>query len=642
MQSAHSKPFGAQSPEQIAKDYGGNKQKIAQAMQLGIVDPTVGTLAGMFIDRMAAGAMQSQAPQGTVASQVFNPQTPPAQAPGGTGAGGLPPVPSAAPAPAPQPPMPPQSPQNMQPMGPSMADGGEVGFAGGGRMRSLLPFPEAGLPEGAGFADGGLAALPVPDDMFNSSVGDSDVQQYAPGGIVAFKQGGPLGPWFEEQATEAIPGIRVTSRERSAAHNAQVGGNPHSYHLTNNARDFVPPKDMSMGSLYKRLADLYGVGYDVINEGDHVHVEPGGRRRAPARMVSDPTPAAPASPTPVGLAASELPNEDTAAMYDMLATNTKEREAEKRNRRMAGWAALGQQGLAMLMPQGMAGGGEVPGFAAGTPDPYSPENLQRVQANLGALAPQQHKFSDMLSTDVMHRLDPEELKKDRKQAANQALMNFGLALMASKNPNFLGAVGEAGMPAAAGLKADLNDLKKEAHSAIVEGAQLENYSNKEANEKANRAISVVQSQVSNKHAADTLAEEIRGHTLNAEVEREKMRAEERISTARNAASITAARIGSDTKMDKGLEGLINTYYKQGYNEQVGKLRAKGIPENKIDSMIDKDALRNTAYHIAMPEWQQYSIRTPGIDPVWDPTKRTGAPRPALSPDGFNPNEYVVH
>ena len=55
------KPFTMQSPEQIAKDYAGNKQKIAEAMQMGIVDPTAGTLAGMFIDRMRSAAHGSSA-----------------------------------------------------------------------------------------------------------------------------------------------------------------------------------------------------------------------------------------------------------------------------------------------------------------------------------------------------------------------------------------------------------------------------------------------------------------------------------------------------------------------------------------------------------------------------------------------------
>ena len=43
------KPFSLQSPESIAKEYGGDKRKIAQAIQLGIVDPTAGVVAGMFM-----------------------------------------------------------------------------------------------------------------------------------------------------------------------------------------------------------------------------------------------------------------------------------------------------------------------------------------------------------------------------------------------------------------------------------------------------------------------------------------------------------------------------------------------------------------------------------------------------------------
>lgn len=230
------KPFSIQSPEDIAKEYAGNKQKIAQAMQMGIVDPTAGVLAGMFIDRMRSAQMQEGMPQTTVAQQVMG-GVPPAPAPplpaGGLGATSL----------------------GTPPMAPPM------GMA--------PPMPEA---PSMGMADGGLAMLPVPDAMFD----EPDNGGYAGGGIVAFSDGGSaLGPWFEEQAAAAIPGIVVTSRQRSAAKNKEVGGTPDSYHLTDNARDFVPPKGMDMGSLASKLKSLYGAGFDVINEGDHVHVEPG-------------------------------------------------------------------------------------------------------------------------------------------------------------------------------------------------------------------------------------------------------------------------------------------------------------------------------------------------------------------------------
>jgi hypothetical protein len=142
------KPFSLQAPEDIAKEYGGNKQKIAQAMQTGLVDPTAGTLAGMFIDRMRSAQMQEGAQQPSVAQQVFAPPAPPAPPMGG---------------------MPPGAP----PMGAPPAP------------------PMGGMPPGAppmGMADGGLAALPVPESMFDEPMDGG----YANGGIVSFADAGEV------------------------------------------------------------------------------------------------------------------------------------------------------------------------------------------------------------------------------------------------------------------------------------------------------------------------------------------------------------------------------------------------------------------------------------------------------------------
>jgi hypothetical protein len=155
------KPFSLQSPEVIAKEYGGNKQKIAQAMQMGLVDPTAGTLAGMFIDRMRGAQSQEAANPPTVAQQVFAPPAPPA--PMGGAPMGAPPAPPMGAAP-PAPPMgaPPAPPMGAPPMG--------------------------GMPPGAppmGMADGGLAALPISEGMFDEPMDG----EYAGGGIVAFAAG---------------------------------------------------------------------------------------------------------------------------------------------------------------------------------------------------------------------------------------------------------------------------------------------------------------------------------------------------------------------------------------------------------------------------------------------------------------------
>jgi hypothetical protein len=65
------KPFSMQAPEDVAKEYGGNKQSIAKAAQMGLLDPTTAVMAGMFIDRMRDAQAQEQVPQQTIAEQTF-------------------------------------------------------------------------------------------------------------------------------------------------------------------------------------------------------------------------------------------------------------------------------------------------------------------------------------------------------------------------------------------------------------------------------------------------------------------------------------------------------------------------------------------------------------------------------------------
>ena len=64
-------PYELQSPKDIAMEYGGNKQKIAQAAQMGLIDPTSAVMAGMFIDKMRMAQQEEMAPQTTVAQDVM-------------------------------------------------------------------------------------------------------------------------------------------------------------------------------------------------------------------------------------------------------------------------------------------------------------------------------------------------------------------------------------------------------------------------------------------------------------------------------------------------------------------------------------------------------------------------------------------
>lgn len=76
-----------------------------------------------------------------------------------------------------------------------------------------------------------------------------------------------------------LSGETITSTFRTPAKNRAVGGVPNSYHTRMDAqgrplaRDSVPPKGMSMAAYAAQLRRL-NPNMQVINEGDHVHMEP--------------------------------------------------------------------------------------------------------------------------------------------------------------------------------------------------------------------------------------------------------------------------------------------------------------------------------------------------------------------------------
>jgi len=136
--------FKITSPQDIAMEYGGNKQKIATAAKNGIISATDAVLAGMFIDRTRNAATEEGQSQ-TVADEVFAPQQSNVGAAPAAGQG----VPSTQPTPAP----------------------------------GVAPTPQlAQAPMPQGMAMGGMTSLNVPSAMYD----------YAPGGLVAFAAGDPV------------------------------------------------------------------------------------------------------------------------------------------------------------------------------------------------------------------------------------------------------------------------------------------------------------------------------------------------------------------------------------------------------------------------------------------------------------------
>ena len=150
------KPMSLTSPEVVAREYGGNKKKIAEAARIGLLDPTLAVMAGMFIDKMRSAATAEQAQNTTVAQDIL-------------GLGGA----SAA-----QMAMAPQG-QPMQPQG--------------------QPMPQQAAPEQPPMtaAGGGILNLPA-----------GNVGNYAGGGIVAFDDGGEVPGYAGDKGSLIDPEFR--------------------------------------------------------------------------------------------------------------------------------------------------------------------------------------------------------------------------------------------------------------------------------------------------------------------------------------------------------------------------------------------------------------------------------------------------
>lgn len=193
------KPMSLTTPESIAREYGGNKKKIAEAARMGLLDPTAAVMAGMFIDKMRAAATAEQAQNTTVAQDILG---------GGLGALPTPPQQQTPPMPAQaamqaqqaQPQAAPVRPELMQGVAALPADNiGE--YAGGG----IVAFADRGLVEDEDFI-GRIAERGVPpDDQFpygyrEEDFGPQDRRQI---------RSNPFAPPFSMRAT--------TPRERLAA-----------------------------------------------------------------------------------------------------------------------------------------------------------------------------------------------------------------------------------------------------------------------------------------------------------------------------------------------------------------------------------------------------------------------------------------
>ncbi len=430
------KPYRLQAPEDIAKEYGGNKQRIAEAMQMGLVDPTAGVLAGMFIDRMRSAQVAEMAPQPTVAQQVMGgaPQAPVPPSSGGLGMT--------------QPAQPSMAPDMAPPMEAPMPEEAPMGMAAGG------------LYEAPYMKSGGLSELPIPDTMFDEDRNGG----YASGGIIAFAGGTPgaYGQFIEETALSVLPGLQITSAKRDPARNAQVGGVKGSYHLTGDARDFRPPPGMTQSELLTKLKSVFGDQYDVIpSKGSSVHVEPGPKAGARATIPQRKTDTAQGVTSSLGdiydvISQRFAPSEEEQQATEALRARAKELasdEYQNKERKDSLWETLATIGFNMassksprlLQAVGEAASAALPGARADKKERKQlKDRALNLMVELGAKDRKDAMDKFRMATDVLQTTIAQE-----QFGAKMALSERELALATRKL--------EAELKALANKPEDIND-----------------------------------------------------------------------------------------------------------------------------------------------------------------------------------------
>ena len=518
------KPFSMQSPEAIAKEYSGNKQKIAQAMQMGIVDPTAGTLAGMFIDRMRAAQAQEQGPPQTVAQQVFSPpqpQMPQGAPPPGAGAppmGGMPPAP-------PMGGMPPMGPP---PGGPPPGPPPGAGAPPMGGMPPMGPPPGAGAPPMAppmGLAGGGLAELPIPDAMFDDG-------GYANGGIIAFNPGGPVEDQSYSQdnpyASMRNPNLReAISMFPGSGDNGELldpEGNflqrfGHHLFIGGTPEEKAAAAQKARDSLRKTGRSAVS---DVVSASG---VIPGsGMRSTPAvpsveRMEAKSSPAGPTFKQvgPASARTSEsildlrekgarLPNEGERYIAENGNVYTQRKPVTPAPTTMIGKTPE-RRAMDASVKAKAAEPAPAPAAAA---KPTSELDAALAQKSLleTLAGPLDKTSTNQLNAHLKEVLSPAYQDKQKKDDMWMTLAQIGFGMAGTQSPYFLQALGQAGAAALPGMINAKKERKAEYNMARKSMADLEGASNRDKQNLAAAAVNMAQVSTKNKLDRDQLDAQI--------------------------------------------------------------------------------------------------------------------------------------
>ena len=455
------KPFDLQSPIKIASEYGGNKQKIAQASKMGLVDPTAALLAGMFIDRMRSAQQAEMTPQQTVADKVFSPQPPP-------------PPPGAMPQGGP--------PQGGPPRGgPPMPTGGAP----------MPPPPQGGPP--MGMAGGGLMSIPVPDAMFD----EPDNGGYANGGMVAFASAGEVRAKWEK----IIRDPKTTQKEREAVWNeltaakkveAAKGSNLSDLGISSDADNtagFAAPAVAGFGTTLKNAflgpgpSPIPGLSAEEATQAINAHNM--GTTAFGGKYLNYPDKPTPNNFTGPVVPAADAAVKPTAAVIPTAPTTTAAVVAP----RMGVPASKRLAAVAPVAPTATTATGDgLDEYNKMLKGGYADRDAAVTDIKKLMGADDAHPAVDALREANKKALSPEEQKKGKEQDMWMALAQIGANMAATKSPNFMQAVGESMQAALPGMIAARKERKAEVKDALKEQAALEGMDRQEAREYAKMGL----------------------------------------------------------------------------------------------------------------------------------------------------------
>ena len=512
--------------KKVAEAYGGDTRKIAEAAATGALGPDgpiLAAAAAEFINRMRAGGLQEQVPQTTVAQQLL---------------GGLPPVP-------------PQV-QAMAPQG-----GAPVGLGAippqGGDVMPEMPAPEMAVPEEApmGMAMGGIAGLPVPDDMFDEPTNGGYDDGYAGGGLVAFAGGGPARRSMTDEEY-----LAYIMKKESRGRDYRKDGTP-----------LISPRGAKYAmQVLDSTARNPGFGITPARNDSPEEYNRVGREYALALR-------------------KQFGDEGGAAAYNMGPGAYQAFKAGKR-----GMPAETRNYIAGL------------GGATGARDAAIPErNVETAQGRFGSLLDQMSVVNELyggLPEDKGRKeaieyyekqRSPEQREKARKDDMWATLAQIGASMAGTSSPNFLQAVGQAIGAALPGAEASRKERKAAEREAVTALSELYGMDRKEAKEKMRMALDLRNIEM----GAEEKQTERQFRSSEAATERD-WRSDE-------AALDRAARLEEATAKEKGFDALVTANY--------NKLKAeaeKGVWKTPMGNKPSEAIIRYWAQQHAIDQWARRS------------------------------------